>query len=695
MSDRAKKLLKRSLLVGLVPLLFIGMTTVPSGGWRVMNTARQVVIEFFDSGNATFTGDVTANAFVGDGSGLTGVSGGFVNTDITGKTQVTPASGDFIIGTDATDSDALKKFDIADILGAGGGITDGDTLSTGLTFPNEGTHILDTNASHDLILKANSDLTADRILSIITGDAARSLTLTGDTSLTGTNTGDQTITLSGDVTGTGTSGVTTTIAAGAVDIAMLSASGSPSGTTYLRGDNTWATISGSGDVVGPGPTVTDDALVTFDGTGGLTIQQTPVTVAQSTGNIAGVGTLNGNTIPAGPGTLALTSELHDALTLGGSLDYITLSGQVITRNAIDLAADVTGNLPVTNLNSGTSASSSTYWRGDGTWATPSGSGDVSKVGTPADGQIGVWTGDGTIEGDSAFTFGTADDTLTVAASGTFAFGAVDILTDSAGTTTLDNIDALGATTESTVEAAIDTLANLTSIQGQSFTVSGTTSLTGTNSGDTSLTGTPDYITISGQVITRGLIDLTTDVTGQLPDGNVSDTLTSSLFVGSGSTTTAVDLATAEVAGDLPFANIAQIAQNTLLGRALSAGTGDATALTMYEFRSMRDAFTALTSTTNAVAWNVTTGSGKFSHVLTENTTISASGTTPNDGDTVLFRIRKASTYTLSWNAQFRAGLSYTDAIPALSSTADDFDYYVWIYNGTDSAFDLLAHNTGN
>lgn len=35
---------------------------------------------------------------------------------------------------------------------------------------------------------------------------------------------------------------------------------------------------------------------------------------------------------------------------------------------------------------------------------PSSGGDVTKVGTPANNEIGVWTGDGTIEGDSNFTW---------------------------------------------------------------------------------------------------------------------------------------------------------------------------------------------------------------------------------------------------------------------------------------------------
>ncbi len=41
-----------------------------------------------------------------------------------------------------------------------------------------------------------------------------------------------------------------------------------------------------------------------------------------------------------------------------------------------------------------------------------GTGNVTKVGTPVDNQVGVWTGDGTIEGDTALTFDTATNTLT-------------------------------------------------------------------------------------------------------------------------------------------------------------------------------------------------------------------------------------------------------------------------------------------
>ena len=237
--------------------------------------------------------------------------------------------------------------------------------------------------------------------------------------------------------------------------ADLSATGSASATTYLRGDNTWASIPAGGTVTSVG---TSDS--TF-------IDLTPNTPFTTTGTISAAlsatGTASTSTFLRGDNTWATPAG-------AGTVTEVTAQdGTFISVDTSPVAGISNTGYVTADLSATGTASSTTYLRGDNTWHTPAGSGTVTSI-TP-----GADTGTGTAI--------TAAGTITVS-------GGTNVTTSVSGTTiTVDSTDQYVGTVTSVDIGAASTGFTFT---GGPVTSSGTITIGGTLAASHGGTGQSSY-----------------------------------------------------------------------------------------------------------------------------------------------------------------------------------------------------------
>lgn len=121
--------------------------------------------------------------------------------------------------------------------------------------------------------------------------------------------------------------------------------------------SSWETFgaAGGGDLVGPGISVVDDAIIIWDGTGGATVQDSGITIAALIAQALSDGAAVFAPVPAeynvgdvsGAKTINWSNGNHQRLRLTGDAVLTFLSGEVGASYRLILEQDGTGGRTVT------------------------------------------------------------------------------------------------------------------------------------------------------------------------------------------------------------------------------------------------------------------------------------------------------------------------------------------------------------
>ena len=516
-----------------------GDITLAGTGTYLSLSGQAITQNPIDLSTANATGVLAAARFPALAGDVTTVAGALgttiANNAVTYAKMQNTTAASVLLGRNSTGAGAVGEI----TLGAGLAMSNLGVLSaSGSGGTVTSVSVVTANGVSGTVATPTTTPAITLTLGAITPSSVAATGTVSGSNISGTNSGD--VTLAG--TGTYLSLAGQAITQNPIDLSSANASGTLAAARFpaLTGDVT--TVAG--------------ALGTTIGAGKVTYAKIQ-NEANNTilGNVSGAAAAPSEVTAAQLKTLInLTGTNSGDITLAGTGTYLSLSGQAITQNPIDLStANATGVLAAARF--------------------PALAGDVTTVAGAL----------GTTIANNAVTYAKMQNTTAASvllgrnSTGAGAIGEITLggglamsaggvlsATGSGGTvtsvsvTTANGVSGVVATPTTTPAITLTLGAITPTSVAATGTVTGS-NISGTNSGDVTLAGTGTYLSLTGQAITQNPIDLSSaNASGVLAAGRFP-ALTGDV------TTVAGALATTIGAGKVTYAKIQNETNNTILG----------------------------------------------------------------------------------------------------------------------------------